>query len=67
MTNAQLEAEVQVRKLEEDLRLEKDIHCPLLFRAGRQVGEQDNKLENLACRLAKPGGCRPPWIKAQTL
>ena len=40
LLDAQLEAEAQVRKLEEGLRLEKDRQCPLLcqLRAGRQGG-----------------------------
>lgn len=46
--------------MEEELRLGKDVHCP-------QVGEQDNKLENLVFYFAKPGGHRLPQTKAQTL
>ena len=53
--DAQLEAEAQVRKSEEGLRLEKDRQGPLLcwLGAGDEVGEQDKKLENFGVPLYK--------------
>lgn len=46
--NAQLETEPQGRKLEKELRLEKD--CFASLGAGSKVGKQD-KFENLVCVL----------------
>lgn len=63
----QLEAEAQIKKLKEELRLEKDMQLSttLSFRAGDRVGEQD-KLENLQC-LTKLRRDELPWIKVQGL
>lgn len=63
--DAQLEAEAQVRKLEEGLRLEKDRQGPLLcsLGVGDEVGEQDKKLENFGCHSTKLGGRKWPWGK----
>lgn len=49
-TDAQLEAETQVKKLEE-LRLEKDVcaHWSASSGLGTQVGEQIGELETWAC------------------
>lgn len=61
-----LEAEAQVRKLEEELRLEKDVWVPTTLLASGlevKVREQDNKLETLTCCFAKLGGCKLLWIK----
>ena len=58
-TDAQLEAEAQVRELEEELRLETDMQLTttlLTLGMAEKLEEQDYKLENLACHFAKPGG-----------
>lgn len=39
----------------------------LASRLADKVGEQDNKLENLACYFAKVGGCKLLWRKVQVL
>lgn len=55
-TDTQLEAEAQVRKLEELLSLEKVFSTTLLAsRLAHKVGEQNN-VETLACHFAKLGG-----------
>ena len=51
-TDAQLEAEAQVRKLEEEPKLEKarQVSTSLLaLQLANKVGEQEKKLENLVC------------------
>ena len=45
---AQLEAEAGVRKLEKELRLEKDVRVPTTLLA-HKMQEQGDKLETLAC------------------
>ena len=53
-TDAQLEAEAWVRKLEEELRLKKVVRLSTTLLAlglADKVGEQDNNLENLVCHL----------------
>ena len=53
LLDAQLEAEAQVRKLEEGLRLEKEgsVHCSASSGLADKVGEQDKKLQNLVSIL----------------
>lgn len=65
-SSAQLEAETQVRKLGEELKLEKDMQLSttlLPLGLTDKVGEQDNKLETLACHFAKLGGYKLLQIK----
>lgn len=64
----QLGAEAWARKLERELSLEKYVwlSTSLLLQGGKrieEVGEQINKLENLACHFAKLGGHRLPQIE----
>lgn len=69
VTDAQLEADAPVKKLEE-LRLEKGVWLSTTLLASGladQVGEQDNMLEIVACCCAKLGGCKLPWIKVPAL
>ena len=69
-TEAQLEAEARVRKLEEELSLERDMPLSTALLAsglGDKVGEQDNQSETLPHPLAKLGGCKLPRIKVQML
>ena len=56
--DAQLEAEAKVGKLEEELRLEKNMRCQLLcWLWGWQTGgEQGSNLETFVCCFAKLGG-----------
>ena len=64
--DAQLEAKAQVTVLEEELRLEKDVWLSTTLLASglaEEVGKQDNRLETLACRFAKLGGCKLQRIK----
>lgn len=54
--NAQLEADAWVRKLEEELRLDKDMWLSttrLASGLADNVGEQANKFETLACWFCK--------------
>ena len=56
--DTQLEAETQLRKLEEELNFEKDMQLSTtLVHSGLadKVGEQDNKLETLLYHFAKLG------------
>lgn len=65
-TNAQLEAKTIVTKLKVELRLEKDMWSSIsLLAVGvvNKVGEQDSKLETLACPFLKLGGYKVPQIK----
>lgn len=65
-TNVQLEAEAHVRKLEEELRLEKDVCLSTTQPASEladKVGEQVNKLETLVCHFAKLRRHKLPWLK----
>lgn len=69
-TDAQLEAEPQIRKLEEQLRLERGIWLfTTLLASGTadKMGKQDNKLESLASHFAKLGRAQLLWIKIQVL
>lgn len=69
-TDAWLEAEVWVRKSEEELRLEKDMQLSTLLLASGlvdKVGKQPIKLETLMCHFAKPGGHKLWGIKVQML
>lgn len=65
LLDAQLEAEAQVRKLEEGLRLEKDRQCPLLCQPGLadKVGESRIRNRRTGCHSTKLGGCKWPWRK----
>lgn len=57
-TDAKLESKIQVRKLEEELRVEKDVWLPTTLLAlgqSQKVEEQDNKLETVVCHFAKLG------------
>ena len=57
-SDAELESKTQVRKLEEELRLEKDVWLSAMLLASgqsRKVEEQDNKLETVVCHFAKLG------------
>lgn len=54
--------------MEKELSLENyvQLSTSLLLQGGKrieEVGEQDNKLENLACRFAKLGGHRLPQME----
>ena len=54
-TNAQLEAEAAVRKLEDMLRLEKDVSLSTTLPASwwaDKVGAQDDELEHIGCHFA---------------
>lgn len=67
-TDAQLKAEVWVRKLEEELKLEKDMGVSsALLASGLEdkLREQDDKLESSACCFARIGGHKLPQIKVQ--
>lgn len=66
--DVQLEDATQVSKLEEKLRLEKDVQLSttLLLELGDMVREQDT-WETLSCHFAKLGRHQLPWIKAQVL
>ena len=69
-TDPQLEVEAWVRKLEEELRLEKKVQrSTTLLASGlaNKMGEQDNKLETSACRFAKLGEYKLTRIKVWTL
>lgn len=64
--DVQLGAEAQVRKEEEELRLEKNMRVspallPLVL--ADKVGELDNHLEALVCHFVKLGRCKLPWNK----
>lgn len=54
-TDAQLEAEAQVRKLGKELNLEKDVQFSTT-RLADKVEELNNNLENLLCHLVKLRG-----------
>lgn len=65
-TDAKQEAEAQVRKLKEDLRLEKNVCLATTLLALGLVGmvrEQDIKLESLMCHFANLGDFKLPWNK----
>lgn len=67
-TDGRLEAETQFRKLEEELRLEKDMWLStilLSLNLSDNVGKQDGKLDTLLCSFAKLGGHKLPQIKVQ--
>lgn len=64
--DAQTEAEAQVKKLEEELRLEKNVwFSTILLASGLadKVGEQNKKLETSVCHFAKLGSYKLPGIK----
>lgn len=63
--HARLEAEAQVRKLEEGLRLDQDVPLSTTLLDSRLVDEvrSRDKLEASACHFTKLGGHRLPWIK----
>lgn len=68
--DAQPEVETQVRKLEELLRLEKEMWLfTTLLDSGlaHKVGEENTKLETLACNFAKQEGHKLLWIKILAL
>lgn len=68
-TDAQLQAEAQVRKLEE-LRLKKDVQMsttPLASQLADKVGEQDNQLKTLVCHLSNLRKNKLSWTVAQML
>ena len=55
VTDVQLEAGAQVKKLEKELNLEKGMHLSTTLLASGlvdQLGELDNKLETLVCHFA---------------
>ena len=55
-----------IRKLEEGLRLDKDVPLSTTLLDGGlvdEVGKQDNNLQALACHFTELGGHRLPWIK----
>ena len=59
-----------MRKLGEQLKLEKDVQLSTTLLASGltdKVGEQNNKLETLACHFAKLGGHKLSWIKVRVL
>lgn len=69
-TNAQLEAEAGVKELEEKLRREKDMWLSttlLPLGPADNVGEQDNKLEDIVCCFAKLGGRKLPQVRPEHL
>lgn len=66
----QLEAQAQVRELEEEVRLETDMQLTttlLTLGMAEKLEEQGYKLENLACHFAKPGGHKLLQIKLEGL
>ena len=58
ITDDQLKAEAQVRKLEEVLRLKKNWLFTTLLSSGMayEMGEQNNRSETLTCHFTKLGG-----------
>ena len=67
-SDAQLEAEAQVRKMEEELSLEKDVQLSTtLLTSGLEdeVEEQHKNLVTLVCPFSKQGGHKLLWIKIQ--
>lgn len=69
-TNAQLEAEAQFRKLEDELKL-REQHAVFYYSTSSgladKVEEQNNSLETLACHFAKLGEHMLLQIKVQVL
>lgn len=69
-TDAQLDAESQVRKLEGELKWEKDVQSLAALFASEpadKVGEQDNTLETCVCHFAKLQAHKLPQIKLWVL
>lgn len=60
--DVQGEAAAGIRKLEEGLRLEKDVWV-----STDQVGEQDNESDSLVHHFAKLRGSKPLWVKVWVL
>ena len=62
-TKVQTEAEAQIKKLEEELRVEKDMRLstpPLASGLADRMGEQEDKP---VCYCAKQGGCTLGQVK----
>lgn len=69
-TDVQLEAKTQVRKLEEEFRLETDMWLSstlLDLGLADKVREQDNEWGTLVCHFSKFGVCKLPRTKVLVL
>lgn len=68
-TDVQLKAETQVRKLEEGLRLEKDMQLFTTLLALGLVTRWESRISwrPYHCHFSKLGRCQMPWVKVQAL